>query len=118
VQAIYKYIKKTGDTAFLDEKIGGKKVSERIELSMEFLLQKRYNKKYGLLWGATTADWGDVQPEHEWGVFITEDTHYAIDIYDNAMFLIALDNMMEIVPETVGKWQKVHNSIAENAMKH
>lgn len=118
VQAVYKYIMKTGDTAFLEERIGGKKVSERLELSMEFLLQKRYNEKYGLLWGATTADWGDVQPEHEWGVFITEDTHYAIDIYDNAMFLIALDNMMEIVPETAGKWQKVHNSIAENAMNH
>lgn len=118
VQAVYKYVKKTGDVAFLDEKIAGKKVSERLEWSMEFLLQKRYNKKYGLLWGATTADWGDVQPEHEWGVFLTDDTHYAIDIYDNAMFLIALDNMIELMPKIKNKWQKVHKSIAENTMKH
>lgn len=118
VQAVYKYIIKTGDTAFLKEIIGGKTVSERLELSMEFLLEKRYNKKYGLLWGATTADWGDVQPEHQWGVFITEDTHYAIDIYDNAMFIIALDNMMDIVPETTGKWKKVRSNFAENAMKY
>ncbi|UGU17210.1 hypothetical protein LS482_04905 [Sinomicrobium kalidii] len=118
VQAVYKYVIKTGDTAFLQEKIGGKKVSERLELAMEFLLQKRYDKKHGLIWGATTADWGDVQPEHEWGVFLTEDTHYAIDIYDNAMFIIALTNMTELIPETTEKWKKIRDSIAENAMKY
>jgi glycogen debranching enzyme len=59
-----------------------------------------------------------VQPEHEWGVYLTEDTHYAIDIYDNAMFLIALDNMMELLPETKKKWQPIREQIAENSRKH
>lgn len=27
-----------------------------------YLKKERYNTKYGLLIGATTADWGDVQP--------------------------------------------------------
>mgnify|MGYP000697629633 CR=1 FL=1 len=31
-----------------------------------------------------------MQPEHEWGVYLTEDTHYAIDIYDNALLIVAL----------------------------
>ena len=118
IQAVYKYVKATGDHSILHVKVGEKTVAERIEWSMEFLMNHRYNEQYGLLWGATTADWGDVQPEHEWGVYLTEDTHYAIDIYDNAMFLIALDNMMELLPDTKEKWQSIREQIAENSRKH
>jgi hypothetical protein len=85
---------------------------------MEFLMNERYNDEYGLLWGATTADWGDVQPEHDWGVFLTEDTHYALDIYDNAMFLIALKNYIEMVPNRAEKWQPVINHITRNIRNH
>ena len=118
VQAVWKYVNVTGDKSILDEIVGDKTVSERLEWAMDFLMQHRYNEKHGLLWGATTADWGDVQPEHDWGVYFTEDTHYAIDIYDNAMFLIALDNLMELLPESNKKWQPVRNQIAENARKY
>jgi hypothetical protein len=85
---------------------------------MDFLMNHRYNEKYGLLWGATTTDWGDVQPEHDWGVYLTEDTHYTLDIYDNAMFMIALDNLMDLFPATKEKWQPVHRQIAENCRKY
>jgi glycogen debranching enzyme len=118
VQAVHKYVKTTEDRSILHVKVGDKTVAERLEWSMEFLMNHRYNEQYGMLWGATTADWGDVQPEHEWGVYLTEDTHYAIDIYDNAMFLIALDNMMELLPETKKKWQPIREKIAENCRKH
>lgn len=118
IQSVYKYVTKTGDTTFLKEKIGDQTIAQRMERSMSFLLQNRYAKDYGLLWGATTADWGDVQPEHEWGVYLTENTHYAIDVYDNAMFIIALNNMMEIIPETTTKWKKIRDDIATNTMKH
>ncbi len=118
IQSFYKYISLTGDSEVLDEKVGDKTVAERLEWSMEFLLNHRYSDKYGLVYGATTADWGDVQPEHEWGVFLTEDTHYAIDIYDNAMFLIALDNFIEMVPAKKEKWQTVRDEIAANSRKH
>ncbi|MDT8394601.1 MAG: amylo-alpha-1,6-glucosidase [Bacteroidales bacterium] len=118
VQAVYKYVKKTGDNEFLDEKVGDKTVAQRLEWSMEFLLNHRRSQEYGLVWGATTADWGDVQHCHPWGVFITEDTKFCIDIYDNAMLLIALDNLMELVPETKQKWQAIRKSIAENTMNY
>src|SRR5690606_29594686 len=75
-------------------------------------------KKYGLLWGATTADWGDVQPEHPWGVELDENSHLAIDIYDNAMFLVAIDNYLELEPSDARKWQKTRKKIAKNTMKH
>ncbi len=118
VQAVYKYVRVTGDREILNEEIEGKSVSERLEWAMDFLMNHRFNAEYGLIWGATTADWGDVQPEHDWGVFLTEDTHYALDIYDNAMFLVALDNLMELVPQTKKKWDPIRNQIADNTRKH
>lgn len=118
IQAVSKYIRITGDKAFLQENVAGKTIAERLEDALEFLMQKRYNEKYGLLWGATTADWGDVQPEHEWGVFLTDDTHYSIDIYDNAMFIIAMADFIEMVPEAGEKWISVKNSISDNCRKH
>ncbi|WP_242206406.1 glucosidase family protein [Aestuariivivens insulae] len=117
VQAVYKYIKKTGDTGFLNVQVGHATVAERMEQSMAFLMNHRWSEKYGLIYGATTADWGDVQHTHPWGVYITDDTVYCVDIYDNAMLLIALDNMMELIPETKGKWQAIRNDIAKNTMK-
>jgi len=118
VQAVYKYVTKTGDTEFLSEKIGSKTIAERMEWSMEFLLDHRWSEAYGLIWGATTADWGDVQHCHPWGVFITECTKYCLDIYDNAMMLIALDNMMELMPQTKTRWQPIREEIATNTMEH
>lgn len=118
VQTVYKYINSTGDVEFLKEKIGGVTIVKRMEMSMEFLMNERFDPQYGLLYGATTADWGDVQPEHEWGVYLTDDTHYAIDVYDNAMFLIALDNFLELAPEKKSKWEAVRKAIAKNVMQY
>jgi hypothetical protein len=118
IQAVYKYVKATGDTAFLDTTVGTTSVKQRMAQALDFLMKHRYNEKYGLLWGATTADWGDVQPEHDWGVHLDENSHLAIDIYDNAMFLIALDNFMEIVPEEAATWKPIRKQFAANTMKY
>lgn|GEM_PF-87479 len=118
IQAVYKYIKATGDNGFLEETVAGITVKKRLALALNFLMKHRYNKKYGLLWGATTADWGDVQPEHSWGVYLDESSNLAIDIYDNAMFLVAIDNYLELNPADSRKWKKVRKNIAQNAMKH
>jgi len=118
LQAVYRYVKVTGDKAFLKEKIGGISVEDRMAKAVDFLLKHRWNEQYGLIWGATTADWGDVQPEHDWGVYLTKDTHLAIDIYDNAMLIIALDNLMNLVPQQKAKRQPVRKRLAVNTMKH
>ncbi|NDV43781.1 hypothetical protein [Flagellimonas sediminis] len=117
VQAVYKYVKKTGNLHFLNKMVGEYTVAQRMEMAMQFLLDHRWSDKFGLIYGATTADWGDVQHTHPWGVYITDDTSYCVDIYDNAMMLIALDNMMEVIPETSVKWEKIRKKIAKNTMK-
>ena len=76
VQAVYKYVKSTGDTAFLSEEISGRTVMDRMGDALRYLLNERWVPEYGLLWGATTADWGDVQPEHPWGVALDENSHH------------------------------------------
>jgi hypothetical protein len=118
IQTVYKYIKATNDDSILDEMVGAKTVSKRLEWAMEFLMNERYSKEYGLIWGATTADWGDVQPEHGWGVDLDENTHRAIDVYDNAMMIIALNNLMEILPDTRTKWNPIKEDLAKNVRKH
>jgi GH15 family glucan-1,4-alpha-glucosidase len=117
VQAVYKYINKTGRDEFLSVIVGEYTVAQRMEMSMDFLMKDRFSEKFGLIYGATTADWGDVQHSHPWGVYITDDTHYCVDIYDNAMMLIALDNMMALIPETRKKWQAIRDDLAKNTMK-
>ena len=118
IQAVTKYIQLTGDKTILEETIGDKKVSDRLEWAADFLLAHRFNQQYGLIIGATTADWGDVQPEHGWGVTLDANTHPAIDIYDNAMFVIALNNLMEILPNSKTKWEPIRKSIAQNSRKY
>lgn len=80
--------------------------------ALQYLMNEKFNKQYGLITGATTADWGDVQPEHPWGVAIDENTHYTIDIYDNAMLVLAIDNFKEVaVNKAYGeKWESVKNN--------
>lgn len=118
IQTVYKYIKRSGDTTFLDEVIDGITIADRLLLAVDFLMEHRISQEYGLLWGATTADWGDVQPEHEWGVYLTEDTHYAVEVYDNAMFVIALQNLAELLPDSGDFLGDIHDFISANIMAH
>ncbi len=121
IQAVYKYVEETADRSILKVSIDGHTVTERMEFALEFLLKHRYSKKYGLLWGATTADWGDVQPEHKWGVVLDESSHKAIDIYDNAMFLIAVSDYLSLVDsdkEKVARWSELRQRIRRNVRAH
>jgi glycogen debranching enzyme len=121
IQAISKYIKGTGDRSILSEMVEGISVQQRLELAMNFLLKEKYVAKYGLLWGATTADWGDVQPEHSWGVELDKNSHKSIDIYDNAMFLIAINDYIDFA-QLKGKkkqfWEAAAGTLKQNIRKH
>jgi hypothetical protein len=120
IQIVGKYVRLTGDTTILSERVAGKTVLERMGMMIDYLLKERYSKKYGLIWGAMTADWGDVQPNTDNVVDIDPTTTPAIDIYDNAMFIIALNDMAELTKDQAEakKWKNLSKSIAQNSRKY
>ena len=120
IQALAKYISKTNDRSILDEKVAGTTVYQRLVLALEYLLTQRYSERYGLITGATTFDWGDVQVEGGIVVDIDELSHWSIDVYDNAMLVIALGNMEGFIdnPDAKQRWRELHSSIKINIKKH
>ncbi|HEX8018982.1 hypothetical protein [Mucilaginibacter sp.] len=98
IQAVKKYIDVTGDKSILTDTIGGRTVIQRMDDAMNYIMKERWSAKYGLVIGATTVDWGDVQTQHGWGVAINDKTKWAIDIYDNAMFLLAIHDFLAMKP--------------------
>lgn len=123
VQAVAQYVAITGDYDYLKEIRAGKTVLEHLEDAMAYLRGDKWNDTYGLITGATTADWGDVQPEHGWGVEIDENTHYTIDIYDNAMFAMALGdlaNLCEAAGATTNaaRWNALRDTVKQNVRTH
>jgi len=120
IQAMAKYISKTNDRFILEEKVAGKTVYQRLVFAIEYLLTERYSEKYGLIKGATTFDWGDIQVEGGAIVDVDEHTHWSIDIYDNAMLVIALKNMEELAADKNEKqrWKELNSSIKKNIKKH
>jgi hypothetical protein len=116
IQAIGKYIAIAHDTSILYEKIAGTPVLAHLGRSIDYLLKNRYSEKYKLLTGATTQDWGDVQIEGGAVVDVDENTHWAIDIYDNAMFVIALKDMIYFTqdPAEKKKWADLEKLTEQN----
>jgi hypothetical protein len=121
ILAIARYIDASGDKQILHEEKNGKTVLERCEMALHFLIKDMYSEEYGLLIGATTIDWTDVQPESPWGVFITEDTHWCVDVYDNAIFVLAINEYLEWVEDDDAKfnfWSKEKEAIIAHVKKH
>lgn len=120
IQIVGKYIHKTGDTSILREDVAGRTVLERMDDMVDYLMRERYSEQYGLLFGAMTADWGDVQPNDDFGCDMNELSSRAIDVYDNAMFLIALDYLQEMTDDAslLKKWKGIREQIAQNVRKY
>lgn len=120
IQIVGKYIRKTGDTSILREDVAGRTVLERMDDMVDYLMRERYSDQYGLLFGAMTADWGDVQPNDDFGCDMNELSSRAIDVYDNAMFLIALDYLQEMTDDAslLKKWKGIREQIAQHVRKY
>lgn len=121
VQAVCRYAQVTGDQTIFEEEVNGKSALDRLDAALIFLTEHRFDGKYGLVWGATTADWGDVQPEHAWGVVLDDSSHLAIDIYDNAMLMIAINDLLDtglLSKERQNYWRHFKDELKGNIRKH
>lgn len=121
VLAVGKFDTVTGDLSLLAERVDGQRVMDRLELALDYVLMERFDQERGLVWGATTVDWGDVQPEHAWGVELDASSHRACDIYDNALFVSAVDTLLQLLgPEwpRAPRWRTVRDELKRNIRKH
>jgi glycogen debranching enzyme len=121
VQAISKYVEATKDRTILEESIAGVTVKERLGQAMNYVLTERFDPKHGLVWGGTTIDWGDVQPESPRGTVLDASSHRALSIYDNAMLLIAMNDYLELLGDTApdaGEWRAKRDELKKNIRKH
>jgi hypothetical protein len=121
IQAVHKYIAVTGDRSILDENIGGVTVLKRMEAALEYVHQNRWSDKYGLVIGATTVDWGDMQAQTGWGVAVNDKTKWAISIYDNAMYLMAINDFVDMAGDDYHSdlnWKKTAARLKKNIRKY
>ena len=62
-----------------------------------------------------------MQPEHAWGVELDDSSHRACDIYDNALFVSAIDDLLQLLgPESprASRWRTVRDDLQRNIRKH
>ncbi|MGQ9471281.1 MAG: MGH1-like glycoside hydrolase domain-containing protein [Candidatus Aminicenantales bacterium] len=103
--AVVRVIGKEEGAQWLKKKIGSQRVMDRLEQALRFLLEFRTDPESGLITGAHTADWGDVEsgdPDHQ-AIYADSKTCWTIDIYDQSMFYqAALDiaYLWEVAGET------------------
>ena len=120
VQAAYQVFKLLGPD-WLEKQIKGKTVIHRLEESLTYLRRERFDVKHGLLTGAHTADWGDVDlvdPDIK-AVYTDERTHWTADIYDQSMFYQACLNLAEMfqslkLQQKEKEWRNKAEAIQKN----
>ena len=61
-----------------------------------------------------------MQPNDDFGCDMNELSDRAIDVYDNAMFIIALRELEQLTAdkELIVKWSAIREGIAANVRKH
>lgn len=94
-------------TDWLKKKIGGEAIIDRLEKALNFVLAQRFNEKFGLVRGAHTADWGDVEMEDstQEAIYVDSKTHWTLDIYDQSMFYQACQNLSSFF-QSLGQKEK------------
>ena len=123
VHSVYLYYKMTGNLSWLEKTVGEKRIIDRLDDSLMWVLMIRYNNDYGLITGAYTADWGDVQFEDTPGTHVSNETHWTCDIYDNSFFFQACNELSLIYSDLEEEeraifWSDTAQSIKENTNKY
>lgn len=124
VQAVHSYVTKTGDISFLSLVINGTTVLDRCGKALRWLRSQRTDAGTGLLWGGTTLDWGDCQPEPDLTDYrlLDKNSHPAIDVYDNAMFVMAVEAYLAML-KTMGsnntaEWENLLDATRKAIREH
>ncbi|MCX6561973.1 MAG: hypothetical protein NTU60_00050 [Candidatus Aminicenantes bacterium] len=109
-------------TAWLGKKIEGATVLSRLERALDSVLRLRFDKAHGLLTGAHTADWGDVDmnaPDQR-AIYVDRTTHWTCDIYDQSQFYAAARDLAWMLSaggqaDQAAAWRERAGLIRKNA---
>jgi hypothetical protein len=87
------------DPSWLDTDIGGTTLIERLSRALTWVWENRRDAGTGLITGAHTADWGDVDilDADEAATDVDGRTHWTVDIYDQAMFCAAAGDLARLL---------------------
>jgi hypothetical protein len=106
---------------WLEQDIQGETIIIRLEKALGFVLNKRQDPMTGLVTGAHTADWGDVDMlDDDQEAVLTDDcTQWTTDIYDQSLFYAAslkLSRMFSSLgeKEKAGLWEATAESIRQD----
>jgi len=124
VQSAYQVFLIKG-TAWLEKRVAGKTILDRLENAVAYLFENRFDLKHGLITGAHTADWGDVDPEDpdQKAIYVDERTRWTADIYDQSMGYEACRRLASMFAalgqrEKADSWQKRAASLREAADRY
>jgi len=107
---------------WLEKRIAGETVLSRLSKALQFVLSRRFDKTHGLVTGAHTADWGDVDmdiPDQK-AIYVGPKTHWTCDIYDQAQFYGAAQELAEMsencgLADKARFWNEQAGEIRKNA---
>jgi hypothetical protein len=109
---------------WLKKEINGLAVIKRLDKALSYVDKNCRHKKIGLLTGAHTADWGDVDmvDADQQAVYVDEKTHWTADIYDQSMFFQAsleLSRMLEVLGQKERSlyWKKNASALRTRAIE-
>jgi len=107
---------------WLAKNIRGETVLARLTKALDFVLLNRFDKGHGLITGAHTADWGDVDmnaPDQR-AIYVDGATHWTCDIYDQSQFHAAALDLAWMLDaggqgSKAGSWREKAELIRKNA---
>ncbi len=120
VQAAFQIFNLLGPR-WLERPVEGTRMIDRLDRALEFVWDSRRNERFGLLIGAHTADWGDVDmvDSDQKAIYVDDRTRWTADIYDQSMFYEASLNLVEMWDALGEKhrmafWKEKARSIKDN----
>ena len=104
VDAAYQVTMAIGGRTWLEKPIKGKTLLERLDLSLEYMLKKRFDLEHGLVTSGFSASWGDVSPKEreQRTIYLTDQTPLVAALYANTFFYQAAVELAAI-HQTLGE---------------
>jgi hypothetical protein len=123
VQAAFQIFNLLGPT-WLEKPIAQVRIIDRLDKALEFVRNARWNDEFGLITGAHTADWGDVDlvDGDQEAIYVDDRTHWTADIYDQSMFYEACLNLAEMwnalgARNRRASWRQKARQVQQNVAK-